>query len=57
MRDKTREIDILYFFNYLKSKNIFVRYFNVPKIDNFLRITIGTDEEMEKLCNALKEIL
>ena len=44
-------------FEELKKKNIFVRYFNKPGIDNYLRISIGTDEEMEKLINALKEIL
>ena len=39
-----------------KEKNIFVRYFNKPLIDNYLRITIGTDEQMEKLYSALEEI-
>ncbi len=41
----------------LKEKDIFVRYFNSKRIDNCLRITIGTDEEMDKLFSALKEIL
>ena len=41
----------------LKEKNIFVRYFNKPRIDNYLRITIGTNEQMEALIKALKEIL
>ena len=40
-------------FEYLKSKNIFVRYFKKPRIDNYLRITIGTDEQMNKLITAL----
>lgn len=44
-------------FEKLREKHIFVRYFKTPRIDNRLRITIGTDEEMEKLVNALKEIL
>ena len=44
-------------FEYLKSKNIFVRYFNTPGIDNYLRITIGTDEQMEKLYEALEEYI
>ena len=44
-------------FEYLKTKNIFVRYFNKPRIDNYLRITIGTKEQMEKLVKELKEIL
>ena len=43
-------------FEKLKEKNIFVRYFNQPLIDNYLRITIGTDEQMEKLYSALEEI-
>lgn len=42
-------------FNYLKSKNIFVRYFNKPRIREYLRITIGTKEQMEKLIKAIKE--
>lgn len=42
-------------FEYLKTKNIFVRYFNVPRIDNYLRITVGTDEQMEKLYEALEK--
>ena len=41
-------------FEYLKSKNIYVRYFKKPRIDNYLRITIGTDEQMNKLITALR---
>lgn len=41
-------------FEYLKTKNIFVRYFDRPRIDNYLRITIGTDDQMDKLFEALK---
>lgn len=44
-------------FEYLKSKNIFVRYFNKPRIDNYLRISIGTREEMETLIHELKTYL
>lgn len=44
-------------FEELKKKNIFVRYWNKPRIDNYLRITIGTDEEMEKLFEALDAIV
>lgn len=42
-------------FNYLKSKNIFVRYFNKPRISEYLRITIGTMEQMEALIDTIKE--
>lgn len=44
-------------FEALRERNIFVRYFAQPRIDNYLRITIGTDKEMESLVNALEEIL
>ena len=40
---------------YLRSKKILVRYFSKPGIDNFLRITIGTQEEMELLVNTLEQ--
>ncbi len=44
-------------FNELKSRQIYVRYFKKPRIDNYLRITIGTDKEMEALYEALEEII
>lgn len=42
-------------FNYLRSRNIIVRYFKKPRISNYLRITIGTQEQMEILINSIKE--
>lgn len=41
----------------LREKGILVRYFNKPRIDNFLRISIGTDNEMDRLVEALEEII
>ena len=41
----------------LREKGIFIRYFKLPRIDNYSRITVGTDEQMDKLIAALKEIL
>lgn len=41
----------------LKEKDIFVRHWNKERIGNYLRITIGTDEQMEALYAALKEIV
>ena len=35
----------------------YVRYFKKPRIENYLRITIGTDEQMDTLFVALREIL
>lgn len=44
-------------FEALHAQHIFIRYFNSPRIDNHLRITIGTDEQMDKLLTALRAIL
>lgn len=41
----------------LKSRKIFVRYFTDPKIKDYLRITIGTNAEMDALLTALKELI
>ncbi|MGX7197694.1 histidinol-phosphate transaminase [Enterococcus olivae] len=40
----------------LKEKNILVRWFSHPRIDNYIRISIGTQEEMEQLIQVIKEI-
>ncbi len=41
----------------LKSAAILVRYFDSPRIDNCLRITIGGDAECDQLFAALQKIL
>ena len=41
----------------LREKNIYVRYFAAPRIENYLRITVGTDREMEELLNFLRAYL
>ncbi|GAB6070730.1 histidinol-phosphate transaminase [Thiomicrorhabdus hydrogeniphila] len=41
----------------LRDKSIIVRYFNKPRIDQHLRITIGNNQENQALCNALSEIV
>lgn len=44
-------------FEALKERKIFVRYWNKDRINNHLRITIGTREQMDKMFKALEEIL
>jgi histidinol-phosphate aminotransferase len=44
------------FFAALRERGILVRYFNKPRITDFLRISIGTDEDMELLLTACEEI-
>jgi len=41
----------------LKSKNIFVRYFDTPILKDGIRITIGTQEQCEILIKTIKDIL
>ncbi len=41
----------------LREKNIFVRYFDAPRIRDYLRITIGTKEEMAVFLQTVKEII
>lgn len=40
-------------FQAAKDAHIYVRYFDKPRIDNYLRISIGTDEEMYKFTEFL----
>lgn len=42
-------------FNYLRENKIIVRYFNKPRISEYLRVTIGTMEQMEKFVEKVKE--
>lgn len=44
-------------FEYLKENKIFIRYFNQPRINKYVRITIGTDEEMDKFLNGVKSFI
>ena len=41
----------------LRKEGVLVRYFAKPRIDNRLRISIGTDEEMDSLLNAIRKII
>jgi histidinol-phosphate aminotransferase len=43
--------------NLLREKKILVRHFALPRIDQHLRITVGTPEECHKLIKALEDIV
>lgn len=43
-------------FEELKKRNIYVRYFTGDRVKDHLRISIGTDEEMERFYEAVREI-
>lgn len=40
----------------LRAEGVLVRHFSQPRIDQFLRITVGTPEECELLCETLVKI-
>lgn len=44
-------------FTRLKERGILVRYFKLPLIDNYLRISIGIDEDMAAVVSALDDII
>ena len=46
-----------YIFSQLRERGIFIRYFKIPRIDNYLRITVGTKEQNNRLILELKEII
>ncbi|MEE9445942.1 MAG: histidinol-phosphate transaminase [Cocleimonas sp.] len=54
-KPKSHDAELLY--KQLKESGILVRYFSEPRIDGFLRITIGTDSEMDTFLEKLDAML
>lgn len=52
-----REVPAKEIFQALREADIFVRYWDKPRISNSLRITVGTDDEMERLISFLNVYL
>ncbi|MGI6107596.1 MAG: histidinol-phosphate transaminase [Lachnospiraceae bacterium] len=52
-----RSVPAKVLFAELKKRNIYVRYFDRPRISNYLRITVGTDSQMAALKEALSQII
>ncbi len=44
-------------FEGLRQKDILVRYFNLPRINNYLRISVGTPQNCDAVVVALQEML
>ncbi|MDR3115468.1 MAG: histidinol-phosphate transaminase [Treponema sp.] len=45
---RSRQSRGIQFFTFLREQGILVRHFNKPRIADFLRVSIGTDEEMDR---------
>jgi len=41
----------------LREQRVIVRHFAKPRIDQFLRITVGTEEQNQKLIDALHALI
>lgn len=41
----------------LRNRKILVRHFRLPRIEQFLRISVGTDDQCQRLISALEQIL
>jgi len=54
---KHQKLDAALIYRELRENGILVRHFNKPTIDNFLRITIGKQEDMHLLVKCLKTII
>jgi histidinol-phosphate aminotransferase len=44
-------------FDMLRERGILVRYFAAPRLDDCLRITVGTEEDCDALLNTLRDLL
>lgn len=51
------DYDMKEMFEYLKTQKIFIRYFNLPRINKYVRISIGTDNEMDRFLQGVKNFL
>lgn len=52
-----KDYDITDLFKYLRSKDVYVRHWDAENIKDYLRITIGTDEEMDKFFEVVDEYM
>lgn len=43
--------------NFLRDKKIIVRYFSAPRVDQYIRITVGTDQQNQILLDAITYFL
>ena len=44
-------------FTYLRANGVLVRYFNKPRLENYLRVSIGTGEQMDIVLKVIEEFI
>ncbi|MBT8115656.1 MAG: histidinol-phosphate transaminase [Arenicella sp.] len=54
---KHKDVPAVELFAALRTYNIIVRHFDAPRINDYIRISIGTDQQMQRLFDALTEII
>lgn len=52
-----KKVEAKKLFKRLKERGVLVRYFAEPRIDNFIRVSIGTDREMDEFIDTVKDII
>ena len=52
-----RSVPAVKLFGALRERGILVRYFALPRIDNFLRVTMGSEEDMDTFCATMTELV
>mgnify|MGYP003293728302 CR=1 FL=1 len=54
---KTDKIPSSVLYEELRNRGILIRYFNAPRINEYFRMSMGTQEQMEKVMEVIDEIL
>lgn len=50
-------LDASFYNKELRARGVLTRYYNEPRIDKYVRISIGTDEDMDKVLRITNDIL